>query len=119
MANDVDALSALLTQLDALARAPMTAKERELRAKTVLGPALEARYLARTMTSTDLAWNAAKAGEHGVPAETWVQALEAAGLSKCTSVGEVLDSMHRADSIAEMMKVGYKGLAGWTSRAKG
>lgn len=119
MANDVDALSALLTQLDALARAPMTAKERELRAKTVLGPALEARYLARTMTSTDLAWNAVKAGEHGVPTETWVQALEAAGLSKCASLGDLLVGMHRADSIADMMKAGYNGLAGWASRAKG
>lgn len=119
MANDADTLSPLLTQLDALARAPMTGQERELRAKSVLGSALEARYIARTMTSENLAWNAAKASEHGVTTETWVQALEAAGLPKCASIAELLEGMHRADSIADMMKAGYRGLAGWASRAKG
>lgn len=119
MANDADVLSALLTQLDGLARAPMTGQERELRAKSVLGSTLEARYVARAITSEDLAWNAVKASEHGVPTELWVQALEAAGLPKCTSIAELLEGMHRADSIADMMKAGYRGLAGWASRAKG
>ena len=119
MANDADALSALLTQLDRLSRAPMTGQERELRAKSVLGPTLEARYVARAITSEELAWNAAKASEHEVPPELWLQAVEAAGVPKCTSVAELLEGMHRADSIADMMKAGYRGLAGWASHGKG
>ena len=120
MANDADVLSALLTQLDRIARAPMTAQERELRAQFVLGPTLEARYVARAITSEELAWNAAKASEHEVPTELWQQAVEAAGLPTCTSVAELLEAMHRANSIADMMKAGYRALArggGW--RAKG
>jgi hypothetical protein len=119
MANEADVLSALLTQLDRLAKAPMTGQERELRAKSVLGPTLEASYVARAITSEDLAWNAAKASEHEVPSELWLQAVDAAGLPKSTSVAELLEGMHRADSIADMMKAGYRGLAGWASRGKG
>jgi len=119
MASDVDVLSALLTQLDRFARAPMTGQERELRAKSVLGPTLEARYVARAITSEGLAWNATKASEHEVPTELWLQAVEAAGLPTCTSVAELLEAMHRADSIADMMKAGYRGLAGWAPRGKG
>ena len=119
MAKDADLLSPLLTQLDRLAKAPMTGQERELRAKSVLGPALEARYVARAITSEGLAWNAAKASEHDVPTELWLQALEAAGIPKCTSVADLLEGMHRADSIADMMKAGYQGLSGWASRGKG
>jgi hypothetical protein len=119
MANDADALSALLTQLDRFARAPMTGQERELRAKSVLGSTLEVRYVARAITSEDLAWNAAKASEHEVPTELWLQAVEAAGLPTSTSVAELLEGMHRADAIADMLKAGYRGLAGWASRGKG
>lgn len=97
----------------------MTGQERELRAKSVLGPTLEARYVARAIISEELAWNAAKAAEHLVPPELWLQAVEAAGLPTCTSIAELLDGMHRADSIADMMKAGYQGLAGWASRGKG
>ena len=119
MAGDADVLSALLTQLDRFARAPMTGQERELRAKSVLGPTLDALYVARAITNEELAWNAAKASEHEVPTELWLQAVEAAGLPTCTSVAELLEAMHRADAIADMMKAGYRGLVGWTSRGKG
>jgi hypothetical protein len=119
MASDTDALSALLTHLDRFARAPMTGQERELRAKSVLGSTLEVRYVARAITSEDLAWNTAKASEHEVPTELWLQAVEAAGLPTCTSVAELLEGMHRADAIADMMKAGYRGLAGWASHGKG
>ena len=119
MASDSDVLSALLTQLDRFARAPMTAQERELRAKSLLGPALEARYVAWAIANEELAWNAAKASEHEVPTELWLQAVEAAGLPACTSVAELLEAMHRADAIADMMKAGYRGLAGWAWHGKG
>jgi hypothetical protein len=119
MDSDADLLSPLLTQLDRLAKAPMTGQERELRATSVLGPSVEARYVARAITSEGLAWNAAKASEHEVPTELWLQALEAAGLPACTSVAGLLEGMHRADAIADMMKAGYRGLAGWASRGKG
>jgi hypothetical protein len=119
MANDDDVLSALLTQIDRFARAPMTGEERELRATSILGPSLEARYVARAITSEALAWNVAKASEHEVPTELWLQAVEAAGIPACTSVAELLEGMHRADSIADMMKAGYRGLSGWAPRGKG
>jgi hypothetical protein len=119
MADNDAALSALLNQLDRFAKAPMTSQERETRAAAVLGPALEVRYLARAITSEALAWNAAKASEHEVPTELRLQAVEAAGVPGSTSIGELLDGMHRADSIADMMKAGYRGISGWASRAKG
>lgn len=119
MAADADVLSALLTQLDRIAKAPMTARERELRAKTVMGESLEAAYVAGAMTNDRLAWNSEKASEHGVPLEVWMRAVAAADIPACASVGELLDRMHRADSIAEMMKAGYQAMSGWAPHGKG
>lgn len=119
MASEPDLLSPLLTQLDGIAKAPMTAQERELRAKSVLGESVDARYLASAMVRNDLDWNAAKASEHSVPAEVWLQALAAADIPASTSIGQLLERMHRADSIADIMRAGHRALAGWAARAKG
>jgi hypothetical protein len=119
MATDPDLLSPLLTQLDSIARAPMTGQERELRAKSVLGDTLEARDLASAMTREDLAWNAAKASEHGMPTELWLRAVEAADIPTSASVAQLLERMHRADAVAEMVKAGYQALTGWAQHGKG
>lgn len=119
MATDADVLSVLLTQLDRIARAPMTAQERELRAKSTLGESLEAKYVASAMSSEELGWNGEKASEHGVPIDVWLRAVTAAEIPASTSVGQLLDRMHRADSIAEMMKAGYEAMTGWAPRGKG
>lgn len=119
MAADADVLSALLTQLDRIAKAPMTGRERELRAGAVIGESLEAAYVAGAMTSNRLAWNSEKASEHGVPIEIWLRAVAAADIPASASVGELLERMHRADSIAEMMKAGYEAMSGWAPHGKG
>lgn len=119
MANDADTLSALLTQLDRIARAPMTAHERELRANAAMGDTLEVTYVASAMTSNRLAWSTEKASEHGVPTEVWLRAVAAADIPSSASVGELLVRMHRADAIAEMMKAGYDAMTGWAQLGKG
>lgn len=107
MATEPEGFSALLVQLDRIAKAPMTGQERELRAKSLLGASLELRDLAGATASEDLAWNATKASELGVPTVLWMRAVEAAALPTSTSVAELLDRMHRAEAIAEMLKAGY------------
>jgi hypothetical protein len=107
MASDTEGFSALLVQLDRIARAPMTSQERQLRAKSLLGASVEIAKLAGATASEELPWNATKASEHGVPAGLWLRAVGAAGLPTSTSLAELLDRMHRADAIAEMLKAGY------------
>jgi hypothetical protein len=119
MATDPDLLSPLLTQLDGIARAPMTAQERELRAKSVLGDTLEVGDVAGAMAREDLPWNAAKASEHGVPTKLWLRAVETADIPASASVDQLLERMHRADAMAEMIKAGYEALSGWAPLGKG
>ena len=85
----------------------MTGQERELRANSLLGANVEPGKLAGATASEELAWNAAKASEHGVPTQLWLRAGGVAGLPSSTSVAELLDRMHRADAIVEMLKAGY------------
>jgi hypothetical protein len=119
MAADTDVLSVLLTQLDSIAKAPMTASERELRADSLLGENLDARYVASAMTRQDLAWNVAKAEEHRVTTDVWLHAVAAADIPASTSVGDLLERMHKADAIADMMRAGYEAMANWPAHAKG
>jgi hypothetical protein len=106
MADD-EVLTALLAQLDGLARAPMTGPERELRAKSLLGPSLKPNDLASATARVELTWNQRKASEYGVPAATWLQAVEAAGLPASASLAELLDRLHRAEAVVHMLKAGY------------
>lgn len=107
MATDTEGFSALLDQLDRIARAPMTGQERELRANSLLGDSVKVASLAAATASEDLSWSATKASEHGVPTALWLRAAETAGLPTSTSVAELLNRMHRTDAIAEMLKAGY------------
>jgi hypothetical protein len=107
MATDTEALSALLVQLDRIAKAPMTGQERELRAKSLLGAYVELGKLADATASEELGWSTTKASEHGVPAALWLRSVRLAGLPASTSVVELLDRMHQADAIVEMLKAGY------------
>jgi hypothetical protein len=107
MSSDTGGLSALLTQLDRIAKAPMTAGERELRAKSILGSGIEPGALAAATTNEDLPWNAAKASEHGVGPQLWLRAVDAVGLPASSSLPELLERLHRADAAAEMLKAGY------------
>jgi hypothetical protein len=106
MAGD-EVLTALLTQLDGLARAPMTGPERELRAKSLLKVGVEPSDLARATASVELTWNQRKAAEYGVPAATWLQAVHVADLPASASFAELLDRLHRAEAVVNMLKAGY------------
>jgi hypothetical protein len=123
MSSDPGGFSALLAQLDRIAKAPMTGQERELRAKSILGTHIRPGDLAAAIASEELPWNAAKASEHGVDSVLWLRAAATVGLQTSTSVAELLERMHRADAVAEMLKVGYAAgidpLGGRTWRARG
>jgi hypothetical protein len=123
MASDTGGLSALLAQLDRIAKAPMTARERELRARSVLGSSIEAGDLAAATAGQEFQWNSEKASEHGVPVQLWLRAVDAVALPRSTSLAELLERMHRADAMAEMLKAGYAAgvdpLGGRTWRARG
>ncbi len=85
----------------------MTGPERELRAKSLLGPSLKPNDLASATARVELTWNQRKASEYGVPAATWLQAVEAAGLPASASLAELLDRLHRAEAVVNMLKAGY------------
>ena len=123
MTTDTAGFSAMLVQLDRIARAPMTATERELRAKSVLGTSAEVSALAAATADVDLPWNVDKASEHGIAPHIWLRAAEVVGLPGSTSLGELLDRMHRADASAKMLKAGYVAgidpLGARTWRARG
>jgi hypothetical protein len=123
MSADTAGFSALLVQLDRIAKAPMTAAERELRAQSVLGDGVQAAALAAAIADAGLPWNAEKASEHGIALHTWLRAAEVVGLPGSTSLGELLDRLHRADAAAEMLKAGYVAgidpLGARTWRARG
>jgi hypothetical protein len=123
MSTDIGGYSALLAQLDRIAKAPMTRQERELRAKSILGAGLEPAELAAATASEELPWNASKASEHGVGVQLWLRAGATVGLPASASLPELLDKMHRADAVAEMLKAGYAAgidpLGGLTWRARG
>jgi hypothetical protein len=122
MSDNTEGLSAVLVQLDRIAKAPMTATERELRAKSVLGGSVDVESLAAATAREDLHWSVEKAAEHGVPTHTWVRATEVVGLPASSSLAELLERMHRADAAAEMLKAGYAagidplGARNWRAR---
>jgi hypothetical protein len=107
MAND-EALTELLDQLDAIANAPMTAEQREMRASPlVVGAGVTVSEIVVAMSRPDLRWTVDKARECKVSVETWLAAVQAVGASPSDSLPELLDRIHRTESAAEMMKAGY------------
>ena len=123
MPNDTSGFSALLVQLDRIAKAPMTNQERELRAQSILGAGLSPATLAAATSSEELPWNAEKASEHGVDLTLWLRAVSAVALPTSKSLAELLDRLHRADAAAGMLKAGYAAgidpLGSRTWRARG
>jgi hypothetical protein len=113
MANDSQtdepAVSAVLAELSRIARAPMTAAEREHRVKDILGNDLTLEELAKwTAQGDSLAWSRQQAAEHGVNMETWLEAVHLVDLPKSDSVSVLLDRLRRAESVIDILKVGYR-----------
>lgn len=108
MADDT-VLTVLLKQLDAIARAPMTAAERESRARNLLeAAALSPSDLLVALSGPDLRWNREKAEEYRVPMETWLRAVEVARSSVEETAHGLLRCIRRAASAAEMLRAGYE-----------
>ena len=107
MAND-ETLTELLDQLDAIANAPMTGAQREMRASPLLsGAGATVSEIVAAMSRPDFRWTVDKARECKLSVETWLEAVQAVGASPTDSLTELLDRIHRAESAAEMMKAGY------------
>lgn len=110
--ND-DAMTGLLTRLASIAKAPMTAQERELRAKPLLGGGLNPAEVAQATSRSDLPWNKMKASEYEVAIETWIQAVWVVDLPASTSLAELLERLHRAEAAADLLKAGYEPGRNW------
>ena len=122
MVNE-DALSALLSQLDAIANAPMTAPERELRAKPLLDAGgLSPSDVGRAASRGDLPWSARKAAEYGVPVEIWLDAVHVVDLPASGSLAALLDRLHQVEAVVAILRAGYtpgrdpSGRLTWTGR---
>lgn len=102
-----EAFTALLTQLEGIAKAPMTGPERELRAKFLPEAGLSPSDVARATARGDLPWNQAKASEYGVDVETWLQAVHVVDLPASVSLADLLDRLHRAEAVVTLLKAGY------------
>ena len=102
-----EAFTALLMRLEGIAKAPMTAPERELRAKFLLDEGLSPGDVARATARGDLPWNKAKASEYGVDIETWLGAVHLVDLPASASLADLLDRLHRAEAVVTLLKAGY------------
>jgi hypothetical protein len=98
----------VLAELSRIARAPMTASERELRASSLLTSGLTLNSLRTAIGDGDLEWNRHQAEEHGIDAEAWLRAVHIADLPRSASLSGFLDSLHRAEAIAAILKAGYR-----------
>lgn len=103
-----DPISAALKQLTSIAQAPMTAPERALRAKPVLGAELSISDVVSATTRGDSDWCTERAAAHGIDIETWLQAVHVADLPNSDSLDTLIDRLHRAEAAAELLKAGYK-----------
>lgn len=107
MAED-NAASELLSQLDAIANAPLTGSQREARAKPLLEAAgLTVADLGRDLVRADLAWNARKAKEYGVSPQTWLHAVRAVNLPASETLNDFLYRIHQAEAAVKMLRAGY------------
>jgi hypothetical protein len=101
-------LSAVLAEFSRVARAPLTAAERELRASSLLTSGVTLQLLRTAIGDGDLEWNRQQAEEHGIDAEAWLRAVHIADLPRSASLGRFLDGLHRAEAIAAILKAGYQ-----------
>ena len=109
MPDDAAAISAVITELDGFANAPMTADQRLSRAQQVLSVAgLSLDDLKQALSNHGLPWKQSKAAAFGVTPEQWQEALNVAGVPEVRDVAELLVALHRAESAAAMLRSGYR-----------
>jgi hypothetical protein len=105
---DDQTLNGVLTELDAIANAPMTPAQREVRAAPVLASAgVVLEDLTGALARPDLGWTARKAEDYGVSIDTWLLAMRIALRTPCHSLGDLLDRIHQSEAAVHMLKAGY------------
>lgn len=108
MADD-DTLTLLLTELDGIANAPMTAPQRQSRAAPLLPAAgVSVAEVIEALSREDLPWNRRKAAEYGLSVHGWLAAVSAVSATTTDSLLELLDRLHKIESAAQMIKAGYR-----------
>jgi hypothetical protein len=106
--TDNETLSRLLDELDGIANAPMTSSQRESRAGPLLAEAaITVDELMRAMSRRNLPWNMRKAETIGVPIETWQRAVRIVLQSPGSTLRDLLDRIHQAESVAQNLRAGY------------
>jgi hypothetical protein len=112
---DESTISALITELDGFANAPMTAAQRVSRAQqvtSVAGVTLD--DIKDALRGDSLSWKRAKAVAFGVTPEQWQEALNIVQIHESADFAALLDALHRAESAAAMLRAGYKASKGPT-----
>jgi hypothetical protein len=105
---DNEVASLLLSELDGIANAPMTASQREARAGPLLAESgVTVDDLTRALARRNLRWNQRKAEECGVPIETWQRAVRIVLQSPGGTLRDLLERIHQAESVAQMLRAGY------------
>src|SRR5919109_3427953 len=103
MADDKE-LSELLSQLDAIANAPLTGSQREARARPLLEVAgVTVAEMAQAIGRAQLGWNQAKAQEYGVSPQTWLHAVRAVNVAASRTVNDLLYGIHQAEAAVRML----------------
>jgi hypothetical protein len=106
--TDNETLSQLLDELDGIANAPMTSSQREMRAGPLLAEsAVTVDELTRALARRNLPWNMRKAEETGVSIETWQRAVRIVLQSPGCTLRDLLERIHQAESVAQMLRSGY------------
>ena len=101
-------LTELLTRLDAIANAPLTGLQREVRAQGLLAESgLTVSDVVRAMRRHNLPWNVRKALECGVEVDTWLEAARIVNQSPRESLTDLLDRIHQMEAAVHMLRAGY------------
>jgi hypothetical protein len=103
-----EAISAVLAQLSQIARAPLTADQRELRARSLVTGDVTLEALVAAVSRGDLDWNQQQAIEYEIDVPTWLEAVHLADLPRSDSLPALIERLHQAEAFAAILKAGYK-----------
>ena len=107
MLND-EAMSQVLSRLDGIANAPLTAYQREMRAQGILAEAgVTVADIVKAMLTYRLAWNQRKAQDCGVDVDTWLQAARIVKQSPGECLPDLLERIHQMEAVVTMLRAGY------------
>jgi hypothetical protein len=106
--EEASAITNALVELLGIGNAPMTAAQRVARAVPVLAAAgVTLVALKEALLRADLPWNARQAASLGIDVDQWRLALEVAGVPDSEDLHALLDSLHRSEAAAAMLRAGY------------